>query len=73
MLLPETKAVPLEEVEALLEAHWLWGKLLSSKDTIEERGQDIGDARDTTMKHGKAHKAPTLLQSGSVQSHSTEM
>jgi len=32
LLVPETKAVPIEAIEHQFRAHWMWGRIMGSTD-----------------------------------------
>lgn len=57
-LVPETKGVPIEEIEYKFRAHWFWGKVMSRHDHKMEaaarkaslEGNDVAPVRDSFCK-----------------------
>ena len=48
--IPETKGVPIEEIEEQLFAHhWFWGKLIAGHTKSELRWSDAGKRGTDTM------------------------
>ena len=48
--LPETKGVPLEEMQVLWSRHWFWGRFVRNTVRFRTSGSDIFDPDYVTQK-----------------------